>query len=96
MPRPPAVMRPGRATSAAGTGERVPAPVGTVADLDSAYRVGDGPGGGELRRHCGAGDPPGSFLRALVGERSGAESSVHSGRTAVPEREQEPPDVGLG
>lgn len=42
-----------------------------------------------------AGNPPGSFLHALLGERSGADSSVHSGRAAVPEREQELPDVGL-
>ena len=50
----------------------------------------------EFRRHYVAGDPPGSFLHALVGERGGADSSVHSGGTAVPECEQEPPDVGLG
>ena len=68
-----------------------------MADLDSPYRVSHDPGGGiEFRCHYVAGDPPGSFLGAVVGERGGADSSVHSGRTAVPEREQEPPDVGLG
>jgi hypothetical protein len=43
-----------------------------------------------------AGDPPGGFLHAFLGERSGADGSVHSGRTAVPEREQQQPDVSLG
>jgi len=68
-----------------------------VADLDSAHRVSDDPGSGiEFRCRCVAGDPPGSFLHAFPGERSGADSGAHSGRTTVPEREQEPPDVGLG
>ncbi len=68
-----------------------------MTDLDSPYRVSHDPGGGnEFRCHYVPDDPPGSFLLALVGERSGTDSSVHSGRTAVPEREQEPPDVGLG
>ena len=68
-----------------------------MADLDSPYRVSQDPGGGsEFRCHYVAGDPPGSFLHALVGERSSADSTAHSGRAAVPEREQEPPDVGLG
>ena len=68
-----------------------------MADLDSPHGVSHDPGGGsEFRYHYVAGDLPGSFLHALLGERSGADSSVHSGRTAVPEREQEPPDVGLG
>jgi hypothetical protein len=68
-----------------------------VADLNPAHRVGDGPGGGiEFRRHCLAGDPAGSFGRALAGEGGGADGGVHPGRAAVPEREQQPPDVGLG
>jgi hypothetical protein len=68
-----------------------------VTDLDSPYRVGHDPGGGsEFPRRYMASDVPDSFLHALVGERSGADSSMRSGRAAVPEREQEPPDVGLG
>jgi len=47
-----------------------------MADLHPAQRLGDGPGGVELGRHCGARDRSGSFLRALLGERSGAENSV--------------------
>lgn len=68
-----------------------------MTDLDSPYRVGHDPGGGsEFPCHYVASDVPGSFLHALVGERSGADSSMDSGRAAVPEREQEPPYVGLG
>ena len=68
-----------------------------MADLDSPYRVSHDPGAGsEFRCHYVASDQPGSFLQALLGERSGADSDVHSGGTAVPEREQEPPDLGLG
>ena len=68
-----------------------------MADLDTAHRVGDDPVRGiEFRRHRVAGNLPDSLIHALLNERRGADGSMRSRRTAVPEREQQPPDVGLG
>ncbi len=68
-----------------------------MADLDTAHHVGDDPVGSiEFRRHRVVGDLPDSLIHALLGERRGADGSMHSRRTAVPEREQQPPDVDLG